>query len=147
MSQARGGTTWVGEGSQAGEGIQAGAVTWGGGVMQVGFCLEGSLFPCCMCLTIGSSRSSIRLCPFARLLSCPIWVVIGSMFTVGLPNVLSHKRAVNFTIEVLVNALYPHSHGGLRPRVLIGANVFLFQERGTVASQEKLPEPRLNHFE
>jgi hypothetical protein len=69
------------------------------------------------------------------------------MFTVGLPNVLSHKCTVDFTIGVLVNVLYPHLCGGLRPRVLIGADVFLFWEGGTVASQEKSPEPRLNCFE
>src|SRR5580692_8501414 len=54
---------------------------------------------CCMYtrLDIGCSRVCIRLCTFARLLSGPIWVIIGGVLMVRLSDVLGHKHTVAFT--------------------------------------------------
>src|SRR5258708_6020572 len=56
------------------------------------------------------------------------WVVVGGAFTIWLANVLGHKCTVDCTIGVLVYIFHPYSHGYLRPRALIGGNVFLFWE-------------------
>ncbi len=111
-----------------------------------GFCLKGAPFLCCTCSSVGGSRVGIGLCPFAWLFFYPIWV-IGSVLTIWLTDVLGHKHAVDFAIGTLANMLYPHSHGCLRPRVLIGGNVFLFRKGETITSWEKSLKPRLNCFE
>jgi hypothetical protein len=97
-----------------------------------GLCLGDRPFSCCACSSIGGGRARIGLRAFARLLSSSIRVVVGGALTVRLADVLGCKRAVDFTFPAaLVTALYPHSRGRLRPRPLIGTDVFFFWEVGT----------------
>jgi hypothetical protein len=114
-----------------------------------GLCLGERPFSCCARSSIGGGRARIGLCAFARLLSSSIRVVVGGALTVRLADVLGCKRAVDFTFPaVLVTTLYPHLRGRLRPRPLIGTDVFFFWEVGTIASrrcrEHQGTEPRSN---
>jgi hypothetical protein len=101
-----------------------------------GLCLGDRSFSCCTRSSIGSGRARIGLHVFAQLLSSSIQVVVGGTLTVRLADVLGCKCAVDFTIPTaLVTVLYPHSRGRLRPRLLIGTDVFFFWEVGTIASR------------
>jgi hypothetical protein len=108
---------------------------WHGRERGRGLCLGDCSFSCCARSSIGGGRACIGLHAFARLLSSSIRVVVGSALMVRLADVLGCKRAVNFTFPAaLVTTLYPHSCGCLRPRPLIGTDVFFFWEVGTIAS-------------
>ena len=99
---------------------------------------------------IGDNGARIGFSAFAELLTGSIWVVIGGALTVRLADVLGQKPAVDFPCHVaLVTALYPHLRGGLRPRILIGPNIFFLWEWITCSCYrvQKRLEPRSDRNE